>query len=513
MQVTTSFYTKTTKIIHILRLQIVNMQLLPEIISVLSKEEIRNYKLFVNRTNKDGQRKDVLLFDLFKKAIPDIDEDKIHLKLYGKDITDKNSYYRLKNRVVEDLGLSLLLLNYNQTAINNVLNNFLLAKFFIQKGKWPLAEYYLNKAEKRALEMEEPVLLDIIYGEFIKMSQDVLEINPRGYIVKRKKNREKLNLIQEIDDILAVVIYDIKASQTFGSIENETYDALQKKVNALSKNKELQNSVQLKFKLYHSVSRILLQKHNYGALEDYLLKTYKEFTSKKLFNLHNHDSKLQMLTYICNALYRNGKIENSLHHAEILSVSMKEFNAVLKDKYLFYYYNVLVNNYSKTNVAKAIEILNEAKEETIIKKHPLYIGFVYLNLAVSYFGLGDFKTSVKQISKLYLLDSYNNLDKSFRLKIAVFELMVRYELTDFDFILMRAKQIQNDFKTILNDLNFLREKQMLYFIKLIITNEGQLKKGKKHNDLQNFISQELANTDDSAIINYSEWLSQKIENK
>jgi tetratricopeptide (TPR) repeat protein len=488
------------------------MQVLPEIISVLSKEEIRNYKLFVNRTNKESQRKDVLLFDLFKKAIPEVNEDKIHAKLYGADATDKNSFYRLKNRLIEDIGLSLLVLNYNQTALNTVLNNFLLAKFFIQKGKWKVAEHFLHKAEKRAIEMDEPALLEIIYGEFIKISQDVLEINPRDYIAKRKKNREKLNLIQEIDDVLAVVTYDIKSSQTFGFAESEVYDALQQKVDQLSKNKELNNSVQLKFKLYHSVSRILLQKHNYVGLQNYLLKTYNEFTAKKFFNQYNHDSKLQMLTYLCNSMYRNGNISESLNYAQQLNQAMSEYNATLRDKYLFFYYNVLVNNYSKTNVSKAIEILDEAKEENIIKKHPLYIGFVYLNLAVSYFGLNDFKNSSKQITKLYMLDSYTSLDKAFRLKISIFELIVRYELTDFDFILMRIKQVQSDFKSLLIEDAFLREKQLLFFIKAIISNSNIQSKGKVNEDIQHFIKEyKSTSQDDSEIINYGDWLAQKIK--
>lgn len=486
------------------------MQILPEIISVLNKEEIRNYKLFVNRTNKDAQRKDVLLFDLFKRALPDVNESKIHSKLYGLNARDKNSFYRLKNRLIEDIGLSLLILNYNQTAINTVLNNFMLAKFFIQKGKWSVAEYFLHKSEKRAIEMDEPALLEIIYGEFVKISQDVLEINPRDYIAKRKKNREKLNLIQEIDDVLAVVTYDIKSSQTFGVSESEVYDVLQKKVDQLSKNKELNNSLQLKFKLYHSVSRILLQKHNYLGLQNYLLKTYNEFTAKKFFNQHNHDSKLQMLTYLCNSMYRNGNIVDSLNYAEQLNAAMNEFGAELRDKYLFFYYNVLVNNYGKTNVSKAIEILEEAKEESIIKKHPLYIGFVYLNLAVSYFGLSDFRNSSKQITKLYMLDSYSSLDKAFRLKISIFELVVRYELTDFDFILMRIKQIQNDYKTLLTEGVFSREKQMLLFIKSIINNSDNLQKGKVNEDLKHFIK-DYKNQDDSEIINYADWLSKKIK--
>jgi tetratricopeptide (TPR) repeat protein len=312
--------------------------------------------------------------------------------------------------------------------------------------------------------------------------------------------------------VLAVVTYDIKSSQTFGFAESEVYDALQKKVDELSKNKELNNSVQLKFKLYHSVSRILLQKHNYIGLQNYLLKTYSEFTAKKFFNQYNHDSKLQMLTYLCNSMYRNGNISESLNYAEQLNQAMSEYNAVLRDKYLFFYYNVLVNNYSKTNVSKAIEILDEAKEESIIKKHPLYIGFVYLNLAVSYFGLNDFKNSSKQITKLYMLDSYASLDKAFRLKISIFELIVRYELTDFDFILMRIKQVQSDFKSLLTESAFVREKQLLLFIKTIISNSNIQSKGKVNEDIQHFIKEyKSTSQDDSEIINYADWLAQKIK--
>ena len=46
------------------------MKDLEQIISALSKEEIRFYKLFINRTNssKNKQRKDVELFDFIRKG-------------------------------------------------------------------------------------------------------------------------------------------------------------------------------------------------------------------------------------------------------------------------------------------------------------------------------------------------------------------------------------------------------------------------------------------------------------
>ena len=62
------------------------MNILPNIVVSLNKEEIRNFKLFINRTNSNKNRKDENLFDLIKNSYPDkYDEDKLFKKLYGED--------------------------------------------------------------------------------------------------------------------------------------------------------------------------------------------------------------------------------------------------------------------------------------------------------------------------------------------------------------------------------------------------------------------------------------------
>lgn len=483
------------------------MQVLEEIIKDLSKEEIRNFKLFVTRTNNSGERKDILLFDSFRKGTNELNEDKIFAKLYPS--TDKNPYYRLKNRLLEDVGLSLLLLNYNQNAVNFVLNNFLLAKLFIQKNKWEIATFYLNKAEKKAREIDEPALLELIYNEYIKLSTEVLEVNPKDYIDKRRQNREKLNQIQEIDDVLALATYNIKASQTFGTGDEEIYELLQKTVESFSNSKTVNDNVQLRFKLYHAVSKILLQQHNYIALENYLKKTFKEFAQKKLFTVHNHETKLQMLTYLCNSLFRNNKTDEALDYAKKLKEAMNEFNKSLYEKFVFYFYNILVNNYAKTDLNKSIEILNDAKEEPAIKNHPLHIGFVYLNLAVSHFDLKEFKQSLKQIARLYMLESYSNLDIGFRFKIAVFEIMLRYDLGDTEFVLTRLSQLQNEFKSQFNQKGFEKEKSMCGFIKQLILGVQKNSITKLKASIQEFIANN-EKQGDSEIVSYSEWLRDKV---
>lgn len=486
------------------------MNILQNIIAVMNKEEIRHYKIFINRTEKEGERKDEILFDYTRKNLETYNENKISKVLYSSD--DKNALYRLKNRLLEDLGRSLLAQHYNNNELTLIANNILLSRLFQQKGQFKIANFYLSKAERKAIDKEYAEWLDIIYSDFIKLSHETLDINPEEYIKKRKENRNKLTKIQEIDDILAALIYRIKISQNFSSQSTKILDLLQKTVNDFSKSKEVKNSSVLRFKIYDAVSRILLQQKNYVSLEKYLLKTYKEFTDEKLFNQNNHDTKLQMLTYLINSLFKNKKIDISLEYADKLKIAMAEYDNLFYNKYLFYYYNSLVINYSEKNIDKAIEYLLEAKDMEVIKKLPMYNVFIYLNLAVLNFQKKDaYKEALKYLVKPLLEDAFSNLDEAFRLKLGVFELMIRFELKDFDYLEHKTERIKKDFKNILKLPEYKKQVLMINVISKMIFSDNY----KREKSIVNLINDilrlsETADSGDADIVNYSDWLKSKV---
>ncbi len=485
------------------------MNILPEVIGNMNKEEIRNFKLFINRTEKATERKDEVLFDFIRKQFPDYDEDKILKKLYDTD--DKNALYRLKNRLFEDIGKSLTLHYYDANEYNIILNYLFLSRLFQSKGQAPTAYYYLNKAFRKANENEHLDWLDIIYGEFIKLSHETLEINPEEYIQKRKDNRSKLNKVQEIDDILAALIYRIKVSQNFAKQNTQILDLLQKTVNDFAKSKDVKNSPVLRLKIYQSVSRILLQQQDFKSLEKYLLKTFDEFSKEKLFTKNNHDTKLQMLTYLINSLFKNKKIDLSLTYVDKLKSAMEEFSSALYDKYLFYYYNSLVINYSVKDIDKAIEILHEAKDNASIKKLPIYNVFVYLNLAVLNFDKKNFKESLKHLVKPMMQDAFKHLDEAWHLKLSVFELMIRYELNDFDYLEHKLLRVKKDYLSLLKKEEYVRQKQMVLLIEKLVKSDGVKKNKqllKEINALLDGIM--LDSSSDTDIINYSDWLKAKV---
>ena len=88
------------------------MNTLQEIILSMSKEELRFFKLYASRTNSNKTRKDILLFDQIKKT-DQFSESNFQQKHYDQN---KNAFYRLKNRLLEDINKSLTLQYLDEEA-------------------------------------------------------------------------------------------------------------------------------------------------------------------------------------------------------------------------------------------------------------------------------------------------------------------------------------------------------------------------------------------------------------
>ncbi len=485
------------------------MASITDIIHIMNKEEIRQLKLFLNRTKTQYERKDVRLFDLLRKSSLSAEEDKIVKQLYGK--ADRNAYYRLRNRLLEDIGKSFTLQYFNHSEHNQSLYFLALSRVFEQKGQFTVAEHYLNKSMKKAGSVQNFELLDVIYSDYIRLSKETLSINPEVYIEKRRENQLKLQQLREIDDVLAVLIYRIKRSQNFSSQNSQVLELLQNTIQDFSGSIEIRNSPKLRFQIYHSLSRILLQQRDYVSLEKYLLQTLEEFSRENLFSKHNHDTRLQMLTYLGNALIKNEKLELALEYTQQLKEAMEAYDRVLYNKYLVYYLNNSSIAYSLLDrKAEAILLLDEAlKDPKATKAVPHSRVVCLLNLALIYFDSGNFKKANRELARLKLEDVFQHFDKAFQLKIHLAELIVRFELKDFDYLEYLANQIRKQFQELLDSPDYQRQNRMLCILEKMVyshikSNEELLR---EVDELLNASSsEEAADTD---ILNYHDWLQSK----
>lgn len=475
-----------------------------KIIEALSKEECRNIKILLERTNNSDNRKDITLFDYVRKNNSTIDENYIANVLYGDN--DRNSFYRLKNRLQNEINKSLIFAHYNSNEYSYVLHLINLAKIFKEKENYTLSFDYLKTAEKKALSNEFYTLLDLTYAEIISLSIASVKFNPEKYIIKKRDNLTILNKSSEIDDVLATLTYLVKTSQNYNTSENKKNKALLQKIRKISNEKVVKSSLQLQLKIYHTISRILLQQHDYIELETYLKLTLNHFIQNKLFNKSNHDTRLQMLTYLVNSLFKNNNYKESLKVAEELRLAMLEYNGLFYKKYLVYYYNSLVINYQVTNKLKAIAVLEEAKTKSEIQELPVFSVFIYLNLSVLFFKLKDFKQSKKNLTKLKLQDNFSTLDSMLQYKINIFELIIIFELNDVNLFKHQLHSLKVTYKTITNTNPESRDELFIdLLVKMVTEPESDWK------EVAIYFNETLNEKSDTDIINYNNWLESKLK--
>jgi tetratricopeptide (TPR) repeat protein len=471
---------------------------LDTIVQSLSKEEVRFFKLFLNRTDNKN-RKDVDLFDYMKKKKGDFTTKDVLKKLE----TNPNNYYQIKNRLYHELNNSMVWQHIWKDNQSKSFSFVLLSRVYKNKGELELAFHFLKKAENEAIDSELYEVLSIIYSEIIKISHELLSIDVDYYIELKRNNIKILSEIDEMDLLLAKIMYDIKTKQNFGKSDGSLVKLIKTKYGKISKDKKLVNSPRFRIRLFKMYSRLLLQERDYQSLEKFLIESNNEFGKDKLFNRSNHNEKLTLLTYLTNCLYKTKKYKQSLKYSEQLLISMKEYDSFLYDKYLFYYYNMLVLNYAKTDKKKALDYLNIASKSEAIKRLPSYNAFIYLNRSLIYYYEDNYKESQKNIARLIMQEDFLLLDKSFQLKILVTELMIRISISNKN-LDNKFKDIKKNYKSLLEEENHLREKIMIGLLSKKINNEDI--EGDKEK-LLSYMSD--YDSEDIDIISYNIWLKKR----
>ena len=192
--------------------------------------------------------------------------------------------------------------------------------------------------------------------------------------------------------------------------------------------------------------------------------------------------------------------------AEELNKSMNEFDSFLKNKFLFYYYNALVINYSKLDQKKALEVLDQAKRNTVIQSLPTFGTFIYLNTGLIYYDQKKYNIAVKHFSRLILQKDFINLSSQFQLKIMIAELIIRYQLNQADAIEEKLKKIRRNYKKNLAENK--RDHHILLIIQELIYCTNIRTDKKLQSKITQIRSMKLNNSaDNTDIINYNKWLA------
>lgn len=488
------------------------MDILNQIVEKLTKDELRFLKYYYGAIT-DDQRKDLMLIDYVRQSKGKFDEEKIIRKLKYNS-ANKNSYYRLKNRVIRDIGDSLVLLNTHKNALYELQHYLTLYAIYSSKGLFEPCLFYLKKAERLARATEQYELLDSVYANFIRLSSDLPELNPAPYIVLREQNASLISHLRELDNLLGTVSYKLKFSQNFGASDNKSLLQLSAVVKIISKQTSSHYSKNLQIRIYKALSQVLLQQHNYVALENLVHENLQRFEKEKWFDRENHELKLQMLTYLANALYKNSKFKNSLVYTMTLGKEIEEYKRAHYDRFVFFFYNLQILNNAVLNPALALKVLTQFEDLMSRKKNYYHDVFIYLNRAGLLYDLGRYQEALKSLVKLYVNDNYRQADNAFRFKVEVSELIITYEAKDYQTLLHRIEQVRHDYKKLSGQKGFTRD----FAIIKLLSSMANTANSKLENEVQRSIQLLLKRTSsslsqDSEIIRYESWLHSKLKKK
>jgi hypothetical protein len=487
------------------------MDLLNRIVTEMDPEDIRYFKVYATRMTGYEGRKDLQLFDNVRQKKENYDEQKAMHKISGNN---RNAFYRLKNRLINDLNDFIALHHFDAGDMHALNRDWVLFHVYLSKQQLDLAYFFLKKAEKKALVLENFEMLDIIYSHLIRLSNEILLVNPEDYIALQKENAHRLNLLRQMDHALAALTYRVRVTQNWAREDVSLTNLLEKTSKEFTSDAQFTKSQLFQTRAYRAVSQLFLQRHQYAQLLEFVSQSYHTFQQKKWFNKDNHELKLQMLTYLVNAAFEVENYNLSLKYGEIQGAELDAFGGILREKFLFFYYNSLALNYMKLDPAKALKIFEQTEAEMKRRKISYYDQFIYLNKAIVLHWLGKPDAGIRTLVKLYVLDSFKQTDASFRFRIMVAEQIMQFDAGDKKSFILRLNQLKDDFKDLLAGEDFVIERELLSILAEMISSENYFHDKAIISKAKKFLrAPDKRDKEQAGIINYNEWLSGKFNLK
>ncbi|MBP6722181.1 MAG: hypothetical protein KA239_07660, partial [Bacteroidia bacterium] len=204
------------------------MDVLEKVIFSLTSDEVRRFKILSNRFKSEDEKKLIILFDTIRSEKFIDEEQEIVKSLYQtNDAQTRNRYYRLRNKLLENIEKSLTFYHFKYKDSIHAYYDIQLAIMFRERGGYGLALYFLKKAEKKAKELDQFNILEVIYEEYTQLAVKDIEIDIEEVLERRKANLEKVKIQRRNTEAIAIITQQLKKSN-FSREKSSVIDLLEK---------------------------------------------------------------------------------------------------------------------------------------------------------------------------------------------------------------------------------------------------------------------------------------------
>ncbi len=497
------------------------MRKVEDIIQSLSEKEAKNFIFFVNRMRTNQKEsKIVQLFEAYYHKTYKNNELIIKNLFPGMS---KNAFYRLRNRLLDEVQQSLLVQYGRMDDHLQVYRTIMLARIAFNKDDYSTAHTLLLEAEKKSLKIEAYELAMIVYRELINMGTVIGTIDARSYIEKRKKIREKHDKLSELRYIVSRVTFKLTSSIHNDSADSEILQTMAEIKDELSASDLVKTSFNARYDVFQGILNILYQEKKLDLLLEHLIKGYQEFEDEQLFTKAHHNTKIYTLSWIVATYHWLLRVPESIPYMETMYKAMEQYDSLYMDKYMPFYMTYKCSMYYHTNqIDKNLKTLHKLTDEYLdgrdiahLSELPQSVLVGHIGrLAQGYFAKRDYDNALKQLAPCYISEIHDKLPREFRMEVAILEAIIYYEKKEHRYALTHLRRTKRVYKKLLAEANNVIFKS---FINLLV---DILKDGEFDPDptelkiIQQFISEHPPyGVPFEKCISYKLWLESKINTK
>lgn len=443
-----------------------------DIVDSLNKEEIRSFKLYLKRSMLKLDDAPVsMLFESYRDKALKNDQD-IYETIFPK--LKKNAFYRLKNRMIEDIYKSLLLINFDKNEEILTRNSIILSDIFTFKSEFKIAYRLLCKAAQKAIKNEFYSLLEIIYDKMIALARQNSEVPVMELIKKKNDVIKEKQKDSKINDLIAELNYKLRQSN-FQLKDKNILESLDEVKNQLENSHLLETSARVKFMVQNNISYILLSSGEYHSLDVYLRTEYKKHEESKIFTKSNYRHKIIMLVWLSNANLKLLRFDIAINYAEQLRKSLEDHKKLYYNNFIWAYYQTLfIASYYKGDLDDCLELLESLTQQISAKNNIVYFTFVNLNLVIVNYSLKNIKQASRYINNLLAPDTFKQLSADLKLDIIIIDLILYFDNGDCQYLLYTIKNIKRKFNHILKLPTYKYQKDFINLLELACKSNDKL---------------------------------------
>lgn len=485
-----------------------------EIILTFSKEELREFKYFLNRRNSHvHEREDMRVIDMIRKG--NVDTDNVA------------AYRKTKNRLKTQLEHFIQLENIKHNPASRIQNLIETAIYLFNKNLYDHGWDYLIKAERMASQAEQYELLDSIYYIQILYSYNIAVPPPQGFSVTQ--------LLAKRDDNLSYTKTNSNANAAYALLIHEMRELFSKQLDAdidhlvdtILERYELNDqlyydNLNIYCKTVNIVCRALREKRDYHNMKVYSINSYKLLKQKQLLEKIPINFLMDLLDAIGVAALRSKDYKNTEKYQDLYTFYAKKFQHQIDD----YSYYDFIPYVGDADLYMCTNRLPEARSKllTISSKYADYTESIRIyfllriNLLAMHFACEEYKTCVRLYHEIMAQNERKILnERGFRLELMlyteIYGVIFYFENDDADHAFYLLGKLKKKYAEVLKRQGSKREKLFVKILEQLVNDSSYLKSTTFVADHKEFIQLKDFVPGDYEYISLNAWLTGKLSGK